>query len=217
MLPIVLIAIGAAGAAVSGAIGTGVSHKIKSGKAQKDADILSGGSSDYPKVLICGASKTGKSSLVNTVLEAKVARIGAGETVTRGICEYSSEIQKLCICECEGYTVRNLNEYRQRVNTFLKKNRVNKVWYCVNAGTKRLLETDEDNIKQLIKLIGEDLIDIVITKTDTASKQELDELTASIIDVFPALRIVTYSNDPALSKQAEYSVKQLTEKLAPIQ
>lgn len=213
MLPIVFIAIGAAGAAVSGAIGTGVSRKIRSGKEKKTADILSGGSSGYPKVLICGAAGAGKSSLVNTALDAKVAQIGSGGSVTRGICEYSSDIKKLRICECEGYTASNLDEYRQRVNTFLKKNRVNRVWYCINAGAKRLLPVDEDNIKELIKLTGEKFIDIVITKTDMAEKNELDELIASIAHAFPLLSVVTYSNNPALSKQSEYSADQLTEKL----
>lgn len=213
MIPIILVAIGAAGSAVTGAIGTGIARKIKSRKDIEAQSILSGDSANYPKILVCGASGAGKSSLINAALEVRVAQVGSGGSVTRGVREYLSDIQKLCICECEGYTVGNTDVYQQRVKTFLKKTHVDGVWYCINAGANRLLETDEENIRQLINLVGENMINIVITKSDTVSRHELNELAVSVDNAFPSLEVITYSNDPALAKQDNYSIKQLTEKI----
>ena len=41
-----------------------------------------------PNILICGATGAGKSSVVNYVFGAAVARIGHGIPVTRGITKY---------------------------------------------------------------------------------------------------------------------------------
>ena len=76
MLPIVLVAIGAVGGAVTGTIGSGIAHKIKSKNKIEEQTILSGDSTDYPKVLVCGATGAGKSSLINSAFGVKVARVG---------------------------------------------------------------------------------------------------------------------------------------------
>lgn len=214
MLPIVLVAIGAVGGAVTGTIGSGIAHKIKSKNKIEEQTILSGDSTDYPKVLVCGATGAGKSSLINSAFGVKVARVGEGASVTRGINQYCVDDKELVIFDCEGFTLGNVHQYQRRINLFFNQYDVDAVWYCINAGSKRLLDADMVNIKQLRECIDVEKIRIVITKVDTVSQSDLTDLISLIKKHFPGLYPVKFSNDPKLSNQAAETIEFLIDKLS---
>ncbi len=205
---IVLFAAGALVSAVAVCAKSAQKHK-----EQAEREMLLGQSANYPKILVCGATGVGKSSLINHVLGAEVAQTGSGGSVTQGISEYYTDSGKLCLFECEGYTIDDIDTYRKRVKVFLRKNSVAAAWYCINAGTKRFLETDRDNIMQLTELLGTENVNVILTKTDTVTRSELDDLTNVIGKTAPYRSPVPYSTDIALRSQSEASIRILTDGL----
>lgn len=185
-------------------------------KEQANLEILTGQNVVYPKVLICGATGVGKSSLINHILGADIAQTGSGGSVTQGVSEYYTDHAGLCFCECEGYTIDDIDTYRKRIKVFLRKSRVAAAWYCINAGTKRFLETDSENIQQLADLLGIENVHVILTKVDTVTSSELEDLKCVIGGTSPYCRPVLYSTDPALADKSKAAIISLIEELVRI-
>lgn len=182
-------------------------------KEQANQEILTGQSVNYPKVLICGATGVGKSSLINHILGADIAQTGSGGSVTQGVSQYYTDRVGLCFCECEGYTIDDIDTYRKRIKVFLRKKPAVAAWYCINAGTKRFLETDAENIQQLADLLGIENVHVILTKIDTVTNSELEDLNCVIGGTSPYCRPVPYSTDPVLESRSKAAIMSLIDGL----
>lgn len=174
-------ALGAAGSAVAA-----IPERLK-GKPASDA---------LPTVVVCGMTGSGKSA----VISAAIAAVGN-----------FPELRGISLTELEGCSINSVGEYRERVKAFFKRRRAVGAWYCVSAGSKRFLETDAENVHQLLGLCGS--VSVVLTMIDTVSSEELGGLVDSVRSVFGEIGIFGFSSSPALEKTSAHAIKRLLENL----
>lgn len=165
-----------------------------------------------PNILICGATGVGKSSLVNDLFDlsidsADAAVVGnTGRPETRGVKRFTNEDSSVNLYDSEGYEIGKVDQedndrYFTEIISYIDKLReehpsnmemhIHEVWYCVSAGNKRFYEIDKKIINEVKKKNVP--VMILITKVDTVSEEELDQLFEEIRNNVPEVNIYTYS------------------------
>ncbi len=152
-----------------------------------------------PNILICGATGAGKSSVINYVFGAAVARIGHGIPVTRGITKYQRTDAGVVLYDTEGYEVgtEKISKYKANVERWVNElrdtaakpskenqtdpilgNQIHEVWYCISAGNKRVTDMDID----VIQMLGAKKLPVavVLTQIDNLDAEELEAMEAAI-------------------------------------
>ena len=194
----------AAGTAVAGAIVAGAALRKKA--QQKKAARTDKVSAQPSGVLVCGATGAGKSSLINDILDGEYTRTGSGAEVTQGIVECTDG--GISIRDTQGYTSGDFEVYLRWLTEVIEAAPPAEVWYCVNAGSKRFLGSDEECVRSLVELVGSERICIVLTKVDLVSEEELKNLRGVILRCVPWIPIVNYSvADRGSSFYCEYVEK----------
>lgn len=165
-----------------------------------------------PNILVCGATGSGKSSLVNDVFGKALAKVGAGVPVTRGISRYEGE--GINLLDSEGYEVgQERQEYYEReILSCIEmcqgqngnpKDQIHEVWYCINASAKRVTDTD----RKLIQYIRHRKIPIaiVLTQVDGVDETELRELKQCSRQVGGSAPVFTYcvTEDPVTRRELD--------------
>ncbi|WP_373482148.1 YcjF family protein [Acetobacterium sp.] len=151
-----------------------------------------------PNILICGATGAGKSSVVNYVFGAAVARIGHGIPVTRGITKYQRADAGVVLYDTEGYEIgtEKISQYKANVEGWVNEfgtvvnpdkkdeisqglsNQIHEVWYCISAGNKRVTDMDIAVIQMLrAKKLP---VAVVLTQIDNLDAEELQAMEAAI-------------------------------------
>lgn len=186
-------------------------------------------------IVIMGKTGAGKSTLVNTLMQKKVAKVGVGSRQTLENELYSTTIKRLRFniydtvgLECnDKYNDKTLSEIINRIKEAEQDSvdgDINVVWYCIDANGGRF----EDSEKKFIKdLIYEYEIPFVIVLTKAHTKRKAMELKKKINDLYPVccvtpilaedfyagdIRISSYGVDDLLDVTInEYSViKEIT-------
>ena len=134
-----------------------------------------------PNILIAGATGAGKSSVVNYVFGRDLTKVAAGEPVTRGIHQYTSDDIAVTLFDSEGYEIGSARQqhYEEEVIGFVENakrqeasKRIHLVWYTINAATKRVTPLDKALIRRLRESTA---VAVLFTQIDQV---DLDELTA---------------------------------------
>ena len=168
-----------------------------------------------PNILICGATGVGKSSFVNDVFGKKVALVGEGIPITKGIQRYERKDLSVVLYDSEGYEVGEekqsyfkeeiigvIDKYRNENSNDLY-NQIHEVWYFISAANKRVTETDIE-VVNLIKSKNVPVA-IVITQIDNVDEDELNEIIRVIQNDFLNIKYFTtcVTDDEEIAKAVE--------------
>ena len=141
-----------------------------------------------PNILLLGATGVGKSSVVNRLFGRRVASVGAGVPVTRGVDRYESPELDVVLYDSEGYEIGGEGNaaFRENVLGFIDRGiasgdpaeRVHEAWYCVSAANKRLTEMDVGTLREIASRRVPTAI--ILTQIDGVDEEELAALVAAI-------------------------------------
>ncbi|MDR1803092.1 MAG: 50S ribosome-binding GTPase [Treponema sp.] len=139
-----------------------------------------------PTVLVCGWNGTGKSSLINTMLNVD-APISDGTPCTQQFDVYENDLIR--VYDSKGMEKGEaVPEFVRKLDGFIKERRtlydmernIHIVWYTVAANTGRFEDGDEQIVNELSKLLGKRNIVFVLTKCDSARENQIAEITKLI-------------------------------------
>ncbi|MDO5156314.1 MAG: 50S ribosome-binding GTPase [Eubacteriales bacterium] len=136
-------------------------------------------------VLLVGISGAGKSTLVNSIAGQKFATIIKGDSGTREICKYESDVLDFNLFDTRGFEYnwfnqrKTLSDMKKLVRKGLREeddaeasDTIGCVWYCVEASSGKL---HKDNIKSLKSIISDMKnvpVIVVLTKSIETTKNE---------------------------------------------
>ena len=111
-------------------------------------------------LVIFGKTGVGKSTLINAIFGAEVARTGIGEPVTRGSHLYLDTIGHLGIVDTQGLEVgidnkaiiSDLNSAMKSMRRMPLAEQIHVAWYCVRGMDRRFEDTEAEFITRLDEL-----------------------------------------------------------------
>lgn len=137
-----------------------------------------------------GLTGVGKSTLLNAVFGAEIARTGIGDPVTQGSRLYRHDTSTLGIFDTKGLEIgddsrRILGELRRFVDTNRlghTADQIHVIWYCIRAGDRRIQPAEEEFVRQVAGLGIPVLLAVTQTPLDAAGQLHADAraLAASI-------------------------------------
>jgi len=134
-------------------------------------------------ILIAGRSGVGKSTLINSVFQQKIAETGQGRPVTQNTREITKEGVPLTIFDTRGLEMSQFKETQAELETLIKErasdrdsNRhIHVAWLCIQEDGRRVEEAEVDLHNMLAKHMP---VVAVITKarSDNGFKNEVQAL-----------------------------------------
>lgn len=129
----------------------------------------------FVNVLVVGKTGTGKSTLVNTVFNDRIAETGQGRPVTQNMRRYTKEGSPVSIYDTKGLEVADYRPILEDLKTKLREinrserheDHVHVAWLCIAEGARRV----EDAELELAKILDELSIPLVVVITTAISDQ----------------------------------------------
>lgn len=175
-----------------------------------------------PNILILGGTGVGKSSFINEVFGEKIAKVGDGVPVTRGVKKYESADLNIVLYDSEGYEIGEAKQkfFENEVLGFIDKKKdkypnklekqIHEIWYFVSAANKRFTDTDVNFLNLLSKRNIPTAI--VITQIDNVSLDELDELREEIRSEYSNKNMPVFATCTTDDEEVKEAVKPYNEK-----
>ena len=138
--------------------------------------------SPRPTVLVCGWTGSGKSSLINALLNVD-APISHGKPGTQEFDIYENDLIR--VYDSKGMQKdETVSQFVKRIEMFVKErrttidieNNIHLVWYTVDVTANRFDTGDIEIVKELYQLFGKRNIVFVLTKSDVARQVQIDEI-----------------------------------------
>lgn len=129
----------------------------------------------YVNVLVVGKTGTGKSTLVNTVFNERIAETGQGRPITQHMRRYTKEGSPVSIYDTKGLEVADyrliLDDLKAKVREINRSDKpedhIHVAWLCIAEGARRVEEAELD----LAKILDELSIPVVVAITTAVSDQ----------------------------------------------
>lgn len=164
----------------------------------------------FVNVLVVGKTGTGKSTLVNTVFNDRIADTGQGRPVTQHMRRYTKEGSPVSIYDTKGLEVADyrpiLEDLKSKVREINRSERhedhVHVAWLCIAEGARRV----EDAELELAKIMDDLAIPLVVVITTAVSDQGF---RAEVRDAIQsASNVVRVNSEPyAIDEGVEVPVK----------
>ena len=145
---------------------------------------------NHANIIITGKTGVGKSTLINSVFREKLAEVGIGRPVTKGIKLLTKENVPIRIYDTKGLELGNdsqketKKEIHDTINQCLRTNDPDKyidvIWYCVNTQSARLEENGEAKWIDELSNTGFTSVPVIIVLTKAYSKKQAFELKKEI-------------------------------------
>lgn len=162
-----------------------------------------------PNIAVIGRTGAGKSTLINKVFGAELAKTGTGLPVSDAFVRYPESLEEkplVIVYDSKGYEMERSWQYRDDVVKFLKgkklqsiEEQIHLVWYVINAGLKRFEHFDAEIIT-LLRTEGVPVI-VVLSQADIARSDQIAKMEETIRNYrsefkFGELKIVTAAAEP---------------------
>ncbi len=156
-----------------------------------------------PNILICGATGSGKSSLINEMFGKDVAKVNNARPMTRGITRYEKADLSVVLYDSEGYETgkEKLSHFRDNIIGHIDLMRsqhpddhakqIHMVWYTVSLAAKRITDLDISLLKDFKERRVP--VCVVLTKIDAADEQDLSRMREILQREVPGLKSFTFS------------------------
>lgn len=152
-----------------------------------------------PNILVAGGTGVGKSSLVNQVFDQPIARVGAGQPVTKEMTRFEHDF--VVLFDTEGYENGKESQarFKSSVLALLDDEKrtgpeaVHLVWYCISQAGHRVLDVDIATINESVK--RRIPVCIVLTQADSVTREENEAMKRTLTDACPNVSIFDSSTD----------------------
>lgn len=144
-------------------------------------------------VIVMGKTGTGKSTLVNAVLDQKVTTEGIGGSVTRGIHAHRGVTKangyEICLYDTEGIELKEeqqekiLKQIKDCIQKCIRSDEhefIHAIWYCVNSTCSRIEDTEIEIIKNLISEFN---VKVCVVLTQAFQPKKVIEMSNAIENV----------------------------------
>ncbi len=144
-----------------------------------------------PNIAVIGRTGAGKSTLINTVFGAELAKADAGLPVSKAFIRYPKSVEEkslVVVYDSAGYEMDKEQKFHNDIISFLKGKKTNTsveeqihlVWYVVNLGVKRFEHFDAE----IISLLREEIVPVIIVlaQADLADEYETLRVEETIRD-----------------------------------
>jgi len=152
----------------------------------------------FVNVLVVGKTGTGKSTLVNTVFNDRIADTGQGRPITQHMRRYTKEGSPVSIYDTKGLEVAEyrsiLDDLKAKVREINRSERhedhVHVAWLCVAEGARRV----EDAELELAAIMDELSVPLIVAITTAVSDQGF---RTEVRDAFhSAANVVRLNSEP---------------------
>ncbi len=156
-----------------------------------------------PNILVCGATGSGKSSLINDIFGKGVAKTSHARPMTRGVTQYQSEELSVVLYDSEGYETgkERLSHFRDNIIGYIDLmqqqypddygKQIHMVWYCISLAAKRITDLDIALLRELqARRVP---VCVVLTKIDAADENDLYQMRGILHNELPGLQSFTFS------------------------
>ena len=149
----------------------------------------------HVNVLVVGKTGTGKSTLVNTVFNDKIAETGQGRPITQHMRRYTKDGSPVSIYDTKGLEVADYRGIFEDLKTKVREinrsehaeNHIHVAWLCIAEGARRVEKAEIE----LAEILDELSVPVVVVITTAVSDQGF---RAEVRDIFHSVSNVVRVN-----------------------
>lgn len=164
-------------------------------------------------IIVAGITGTGKSTLINAVFGAELAKTGTGRPVTENINEYENGDIPIHIWDTVGLeldskktkeSIKSIKEaIANKAAATEKYDRVHAIWYCINSGSNRYQGAELEFIKELYSL---GVPFIIVLSQCYGTKKKIEEFEGKIKDINASERMDDIKVVRVLAQDYEFEI-----------